>query len=86
LPIKPTALFAASIATLILMLAHVNIAFDPLRVTNFNLIQQLASLGFGVFYAFLFLRTRSILGPIPAHNLLNAVVAIVGLILLLVFG
>jgi len=83
---KPTALLAAAIATLIFMLAHINIAFDPLRVTNFNLLQQLASLGFGIFYAFLFVRTRSILGPILAHNLLNAIVVIVGLILILVFG
>jgi uncharacterized protein len=83
---KPTALLAAGIATLIFMLAHIKIAFNPLRVTHFNLFQQLASLGFGIFYAFLFLRTRSILGPILAHNLLNAVVVIVGLILLLVFG
>jgi uncharacterized protein len=83
---KPTALLAAGIATLIFMLAHIKIAFDPLRVTDFNLLQQFASLGFGIFYAFLFLRTRSILGPILAHNLLNAVVVIVGLLLFLIFG
>ena len=83
---KPTALLTAGITTLIFMLAHINIAFNPLRVTHFNLLQQFASLGFGIFYAFLFLRTRSILGPILAHNLLNAVIVIVGLILLFVFG
>lgn len=83
---KPTALLAAGIATLIFMLAHINIAFNPLRVTHFNLLQQFASLGFGIFYAFLFLLTRSILGPILAHNLLNAVIVIVGLLLFLVFG
>lgn len=83
---KPTALLAAGIATLIFMLLHINIAFNPLRVTHFNLLQQFASLGFGIFYAFLFLHTRSILGPILAHNLLNAIVVIVGLVLLLVFG
>jgi len=83
---KPVALLAAGIATLIFMLAHINIAFNPLRVTHFNLLQQLATLGFGIFYAFLFLRTRSILGPILAHNLLNVVVSTVGLILILVFG
>jgi uncharacterized protein len=83
---KPTAFLAAGIATLIFMLAHINIDFNPLRVTHFNLLQQLASLGFGIFYAFLFLRTRSILGPILAHNLLNAVVVTVGLLLFLAFG
>ncbi|MBS4062584.1 MAG: CPBP family intramembrane metalloprotease, partial [Bacteroidetes bacterium] len=83
---KPTALLAAGIATLIFMLAHINIAFDPLRITNFNLLQQLASLGFGIFYAFLFLRTRSILGPILAHNLLNTIIGGIGLLLFIIFG
>ena len=83
---KPTAFLAASIATLIFMLAHIKIAFSPLRVTDFILLQQLSSLGFGIFYAFLFLRTRSILGPILAHNLLNAVIVIVSLLLFLAFS
>lgn len=68
------------------MLAHINIAFNPLRVTHFSLLQQFSSLGFGIFYAFLFLRTRSILGPILAHNLLNTIIVMVGLLLALVLG
>lgn len=83
---KPTALLAGGIATLIFMLAHINIAFDPLRVTHFNLLQQLTVFTFGCFYAFLFVKTRSLLGPILAHNLLNAVIVTIGLILFLVFG
>ena len=68
------------------MLAHINIAFNPRRVTHFNLLQQLTCLTFGSFYALLFLRTRSLLGPILAHNLLHAVIITTGLMLLLVFG
>ncbi len=83
---KPNALLAAGIATLIFMLAHINVAFDPLRVSHFNLLQQLTALIFGAFYAFLFLRTHSLLGPILAHNLLNAVIVTIGLILFLIFG
>lgn len=83
---KPNALLAGAIAVLIFMLAHINIAFDPLRVTHFNLLQQLTVLTFGSFYAFLFVKTRSLLGPILAHNLLNAVIVITGLISLLVLG
>ena len=41
---------------------------------------------FGAFYAFLFLRTRSLLGPILAHNLLNAVIVTIGLILHFIQG
>ena len=83
---KPNGLLAGGIATLIFMLAHINIAFDPLRVTHFNLLQQLTVFTFGSLYAFLFLRTRSLVGPILAHNLLNAAIVTIGLILFLVFG
>jgi membrane protease YdiL (CAAX protease family) len=83
---KPTALLAGGIATLIFMLAHINIAFNPLRVTHFNLLQQLTVFTFGCFYAFLFVKTRSLLGPILAHNLLNAVIVTIGLILYFIFG
>lgn len=83
---KQNAVTAAVIATVIFMLAHINFAFNPLRVTHFHLLQQLTCLVFGSFYAFLFLRTRSIAGPILAHNLLNAVIVTISLILYLVFG
>ncbi len=83
---KRNAIIATAIATLIFMIAHINFAFNPLRITYFNPLQQLTCLLFGVFYAFLFLRTKSILGPILAHNLLNAVIVTSGLILLLIFG
>jgi membrane protease YdiL (CAAX protease family) len=77
---------AGSIATIIFMLAHINIAFYPLRVTHFNILQQITVLIFGAFYAFLFIRTKSLLGSILAHNLLNAVIVTIGLILFLIFG
>lgn len=83
---KTNALLAGGIATLIFMLAHINIAFDPLRVTPFNPLQQLTVFTFGSFYAYLFLKTRSLLGPILAHNLLNAVIVTIGLALYLIFG
>lgn len=83
---KTNALQAGGIATLIFMLAHINIAFDPLRVTHFNPLQQLTVFTFGSFYAYLFVKTRSLLGPILAHNLLNAVIVTIGLALYLIFG
>jgi len=83
---KTIAWIAGSIATIIFMLAHINIAFYPLRVTHFNILQQITVLIFGAFYAFLFIRTKSLLGSILAHNLLNAVIVTIGLILFLIFG
>lgn len=86
LPEKSSALLAGGIATLIFMLAHINITFAPFRVTDFNLLQQLTVFTFGAFYAFLFTKTRSLLGPILAHNLLNAIIVTIGLSLFLIFG
>lgn len=83
---KPNALQAGGIATLIFMLAHINIAFNPLRLTHFNPLQQLTVFTFGSFYAYLFVKTRSLLGPILAHNLLNAVIVTIGLALYFIFG
>ncbi len=83
---KTSAWLAGGIATLIFMLAHINIAFTPLRLTHFSPLQQLTVLTFGAFYAFLFVKTGSLLGPILAHNLLNAVIVTIGLILFVIFG
>ncbi|MCX7776138.1 MAG: CPBP family glutamic-type intramembrane protease [Rectinemataceae bacterium] len=83
---KTAAWLAAGIATVIFMLAHINIAFSPLRITHLNMLQQLTVLIFGAFYAYLFIRTRSLAWPILAHNLLNGVIVIIGLVLFLAYG
>jgi membrane protease YdiL (CAAX protease family) len=83
---KQNGVIATAIATFIFMIAHINFALNPLRVTHFNILQQLTCLIFGIFYAFLFLRTKSIFGPILAHNWLNGVIVTSGLILILLFG
>jgi membrane protease YdiL (CAAX protease family) len=60
-------------ATLLFMLAHVNYTLVPLRITHFSLFQQMLALGYGLFYAALFYRTGSLLGPILAHGLSNGI-------------
>ncbi|WP_304225734.1 CPBP family intramembrane glutamic endopeptidase [Gracilinema caldarium] len=77
---RKSKIIAGLIATVIFMLAHINFTLVPFRVTYFNLLQQLTCLVFGIFYTFLFLRTRSIIGSMLAHNLLNAVIVLIGLI------
>jgi membrane protease YdiL (CAAX protease family) len=41
---------------------------------------------FGTFYGYLMVKTKSIAGPILAHNLLNGVITIVSLVLFLIYG
>ncbi|MFQ3547425.1 MAG: CPBP family intramembrane glutamic endopeptidase [Termitinemataceae bacterium] len=80
---KTITIVVSSIATIIFMLAHINFTLFPFRITYFNPLQQLTVLIFGYFYAYLFIKTRSIIGPIVAHNLLNGVITVIGLMLFL---
>jgi membrane protease YdiL (CAAX protease family) len=83
---KANTIIAVVVSILIFMLGHVNIRFNPFRVENFNLLQQVTVFTFGGFYAYLFLRTRSLLGPMLAHNWLNGVIVLIGLGVNLIFG
>ena len=61
-------------ATLLFMLAHVNYTLSPFRITHFSLPQQLFCLGFGLFDAAAFYRTRSLLCPVLAHGFSNGII------------
>jgi membrane protease YdiL (CAAX protease family) len=83
---KASTIIAVVVSILIFMLGHVNIRINPFRVENFNLLQQVTVITFGGFYAYLFLKTKSLLGPMLAHNWLNGVIVLIGLLVNLVFG
>ena len=83
---KTNAIIAVVVSILIFMLGHVNIRTNPFRIDNFNLLQQLTVVTFGGFYAYLFLKTKSLIGPILAHNWLNGVIVLIGLGVNLIFG
>ncbi len=59
--------------TLFFMLAHVNYAFSPFRITWFSWQQQVFCLAYGLFYAAAFYRTGSLLCPILAHGVSNGI-------------
>lgn len=73
------------LSTVVFMLEHINYTFVPFKITHLNILQQLTVLIFGVFYGYLFVRTKSIVGPMLAHNLLNGIIVSSQLILFLVF-
>jgi membrane protease YdiL (CAAX protease family) len=83
---KTNTIIAVVVSILIFILAHVNFSFNPFRVTNFIFMQQLTILTFGAFYAYLLLKTRSLVGPMLAHNWLNGLIVLIGLLVNLVFG
>jgi membrane protease YdiL (CAAX protease family) len=83
---KTNTIIAVVVSILIFMLGHVNIRFNPFGVENVNLLQQVTVFTFGGFYAYLFLKTKSLFGPMLAHNWLNGVIVLIGLMGNLVFG
>ena len=72
-------------STIIFMLAHINYNLNPFTITHFSLAQQLTCLLFGSFYGWLLVKTKSIIGPMLAHNLLNGVITIVSLLIAVMF-
>ncbi|EYE89170.1 hypothetical protein Q428_04120 [Fervidicella metallireducens AeB] len=73
---------AVLVSTMIFMFDHINFSYLPLRITYINYLQQITVFIFGIFYGYLMVKTKSIVGSIFAHNLLNGVITIIGFILL----
>jgi len=74
------------IATILFMLAHVGISVSPLAITHFSLSQQLTAMGLGLYYAIVFHRTGSLVGPIISHGYSNAILFIIGYSSVLIFS
>ncbi|WP_410511507.1 CPBP family intramembrane metalloprotease [Paenibacillus sp. BR2-3] len=72
-------------STAIFMIAHINFSLSPFQIIYYNILQQLTCLVSGLFYGYLFLKTKSIVGCMIAHNLLNGVVVIFQLLFVIVF-
>ena len=72
-------------STIIFMLAHINYNLNPFAITHFSLAQQFTCLIFGTFYGWLLVKTKSVIGPMLAHNLLNGVITIVSLLIAVMF-
>jgi hypothetical protein len=71
-------------STAIFMTAHINFVMSPFQIIHFNILQQLTCLVTGLFYGVIFIKTRSIVGCMIAHNLLNGVVVTVQLMFIFI--
>lgn len=74
---------AIAVATIVFTLSHINFNLNPFAITHLNPAQLVTCVIFGIYYGLLMKKTGSILGPMLAHNLLNGVITLVGLILTL---
>jgi len=61
------------VATILFMLAHIRFTFSPFAITHFSLVQQFGALGLGLYFAIVFHRTGSLLGPIILHGYCNGI-------------
>lgn len=71
---------SVSAATIIFMLAHINFNLNPFQITHINPLQQITCLIFGVFFGYLFVKTKSVIGPMLAHSTLNGIITVITLI------
>lgn len=72
-------------STIIFLLAHINYNLHPFSITHLVPAQLLTCLVAGVFYGWLLVKTKSVIGPMLAHNLLNGVITIVSLLITAIF-
>lgn len=69
-------MIAIIISTVLFMAGHIGYDLFPFRITYINGLQQLTVVIFSFAYGIVFLKTRSILGPMLMHNLLNGIATI----------
>lgn len=64
---------AGIISAVLFALAHIGITIFPFEVHHFSVIQLITSLGFGLFYAIVYQKTKSIYYPILIHSISDVV-------------
>ena len=69
---------AGIVATILFMLAHIGFTISPFSITHFSLSQQVTALGLGLYYAIVFHRTGSLVGPIISHGYSNGILFVIG--------
>jgi membrane protease YdiL (CAAX protease family) len=62
-------------ATLIFMIAHLSISLAPFSITT-DFWQQVGALGLGLYYAAVFYRTGSLLGPVLSHGYSDGIIEV----------
>ena len=74
---------AGLITAIIFSLVHINFRFFPFEITHLSIPQLLLAFGLGLYYAYAYHQTRSLLNPILAHNFVNGALYLSQLLLVL---
>ncbi|MBN2089967.1 CPBP family intramembrane metalloprotease [candidate division KSB1 bacterium] len=74
---------AGILSAVIFAIAHIGFELFPFQITFFDPMQIIIAFGLGIFYAVLFEKTYSLLGPIIAHNIADGWLSILYIVLTL---
>lgn len=69
------------VSIVVFMAGHIDFTLVPFKITYIDVFQQLTTICVSIFYCITFFRTKSLLGPILMHNVLNCVVTFTVLLL-----
>lgn len=61
-------------------MAHIYFQPIPFQITHIDVVQLLLAFFCGLFYSFMFIKTKSLVGPILSHNFSNVTMTITGYI------
>ncbi|OQA16061.1 MAG: CAAX amino terminal protease self- immunity [Firmicutes bacterium ADurb.Bin356] len=69
------------LSAIIFAVAHMEFSFGPFRILYWNPWQMLTAFLLGVYYAYVFEKTQSLLNPILAHNASNVIIVLLSMLL-----
>lgn len=74
------------VAAFIFMLGHIGYKLSPFAITHFSLYTSFLTFTFSLYYAYVFHRTGSLLGPIISHGYWNLIVSVLRYSMAFLFG
>ncbi len=74
------------VAAFIFMLGHIGYTLSPFAITNFPTYNLFLTFTFSLYYAYVFHRTGSLLGPIISHSYYNRIANVLGFSLAFLFS
>lgn len=73
---KKSKIFLILVSGLLFSIAHIYYDTKPFRITHFEIDQLCLAFFSGILYSFMYLKTKSLLGPILSHNFSNVAMTI----------
>lgn len=72
------------ISSIVFMIGHLGISFNPFKIVYVNWLQQLTCLSVSIFYCWLLLKYKCIYSCMITHNVLNGFVVLITLLFVLI--